>query len=484
MPKTEGANLSEAEPGSAIGQTVSLVGRAHELQQMRAALRAALAGSGRLVLLTSEPGIGKTRLAEELAREARASAAHVLWARCWEGEGAPAYWPWVQILRNAEQEIEPGWLAEMGPAAQYIAEMIPELRPALPSSDVAPRTPGLPAIPPSADRPERARFQLFDSISSLLRSAARARPLVLILDDLHNADPDSLLLLMFLARDLARAAILCIGTYREVEVRRSSQHAPLMAQIVREANCIPLRGLGSREIRQLVDSGLGFRAERTLLESLAATTEGNPFFLGEIVRLMKAESGFAASGTSEVRFNIPDSIQATVHRRLSPLSENARRALTIASAIGNEFEFLVLLQVSQLAENLLGEALQEAAALGLLTETAPSGHYRFAHAITPEVLRTEISRRELPELHRRIATTIERFHRKQLDNHAAEIAAHYEHAFLSDDQKRRSASSTRIRSKVVAYARRGANQAIKQLAYSEAARLCKMALNALDSSSG
>lgn len=135
----------------------------------------------------------------------------------------------------------------MGAAARYIARMIPELRAALPGLDAAAETHGMPSVPAAVDRPEQARFQLFDSISALLRSAAAVNPLMLIVDDLHAADADSLLLLSFLARDLPQSRILAIGTYREIEVRRSAQQAALLGGIIREASCFPLRGLGREE---------------------------------------------------------------------------------------------------------------------------------------------------------------------------------------------------------------------------------------------
>ncbi len=482
MQKTETAIHEAPEHSPANGTARSFVGRGHQLQEMRAALESALSGSGRLILLSGEAGIGKTRLAEELARDAQGRGFSVVWGRCWEGGGAPPYWPWVQILRNVVHHLDSDWLASTGLAARYIAEMIPELRLGLATLASSQSAPSLPSLPAVEDRPEQARFQLFDSISTLLRHAAAANPLLLIMDDLHNADPDSLLLLRFLARDLPHARILIIGTYREIEVRHSPQHSTLLGDIIREANCFPLRGLDNKEVAELVRGGLGFSPDRQLLESLTTTTEGNPFFLDEIVRLMKAEGRLPSPNAPRSQFNIPDGIRAAVRRRLAPLSEHAHAALSVAAVIGHEFEFSVLLHVSDLDEERLGEVLEQAIALGLVVEAGGSVHHRFTHAIIPEVLRTDLSRKRLLELHQQIAGAIERLHRAELDTHAAAIALHYEQVLAANERGGGGNLLSRSRLKIANYARRGADRSMKQIAYSEAARLYQMALQAIGTS--
>jgi predicted ATPase len=161
------------------------VGRQREMGELKAALEDTLAGHGRLVILVGEPGIGKTRLAQELAAHAETRSAQVLWGWCYEAEGAPPYWPWVQPLRSYIQQAAPEQLrAEMGPGAADIAEIVPEVRGKLPDLK-----------PPPALEPEQARFRLFDSITTFLRNVAHPQPLVLVLDDLQWADQPSLLLL-------------------------------------------------------------------------------------------------------------------------------------------------------------------------------------------------------------------------------------------------------------------------------------------------
>ena len=160
--------------------------------------------------LVGEPGIGKTRTSQELATYAGLRGVKVLWGRCYEEQGVPPYWPWVQAIRSYVRDAEPEKLStEMGAGAADIAEVV---------SDVKTQLPGLQPAPQL--EPEQARFRLFDSITAFLRSASEARPLVVVLDDLHWADKPSLLLLQFVVREIANSRLMIIGTYRDMELSR------------------------------------------------------------------------------------------------------------------------------------------------------------------------------------------------------------------------------------------------------------------------
>ena len=220
------------------------VGRERELDALVHTLEDALGGRGRLVLLVGEPGIGKSRLADQLMNRARRSEARVLVGRCWEAGGAPAYWPWVQSLRAYVQGAEPDALrAHLGTGAGELAQLLPELH------DL------FPALPePIAQESDGARFRLFEAVSSFLRNAAREEPLVVMLDDLHAADEPSLLLLRFVARQMADSRLLVVCAFRDVDPTLGEPLTAALAELVREPHTtrIELTGLSESDVAEYI----------------------------------------------------------------------------------------------------------------------------------------------------------------------------------------------------------------------------------------
>lgn len=439
------------------------VGRETEVDELRAGLEEALSGRGRLMLLVGEPGIGKTSTAEELATYASLRHARVLWGTCHEEEGAPAFWPWVQIIRSYVHSAEPNELmSEMGAGATDIAQVV---------SDVRERLPDLP--PPPALEPDQARFRLFDSITTFLRTVSRSTPLVLVLDDLHWADKPSLLLLQFLARELRGSRILVVGTYRDVALSRQHPLAQMLAELGRDrpGSRIVLRGLRESDVSRFIELTSGISSPAGLVEAVFRETEGNPFFVNEIVRLLVTE-GRLEHGVADERWSleIPEGVREVVGRRLNRLSPECNSVLTVASAIGREFSLDVLERVADLPEDQVIEVLDEAVAARVVSEVAGAlPRYSFAHALIRETLYEELSTPRRVRLHGRIGEALEVLFASHLEAHLPELARHFLEAAQGEDVD-----------KAVDYAVRAGGRAAELLAYEEAAGHYERALEVLE----
>src|SRR5437016_2078313 len=303
------------------------VGRHDELVELRAGLEDAVTGRGRFFLVVGEAGIGKTRLVEELAREAAARGHLVLWGRCWESEGAPPYWPWIQVirayLRTARSEGPPRVAG--GAGAPYLAQLVPELG-------------GLDSPAPSAPpQSEHARFYLFDAVATFLGSRPDRTPLVLVFDDLQWADTPSLLLLQFLVHELRDTAMLVVATYREMEARQSPHVADILGALARDGRHLPLRGFGEEEVALFIEGKTGRSASAALVRAVHRETEGNPFFVDEIVHLLVGGAPERWDATVARRLPVPQGVREAIRRRLAPLPAPCKDALTLASVVGREF---------------------------------------------------------------------------------------------------------------------------------------------------
>ncbi len=430
------------------------VGREKEIEQLRGELGEALGGSGRVVLLVGEPGIGKTRTTEELTTYAQVRGARVLWGRCREDEGAPAYWPWVQAIRTYVREADPIALAwQAGGGAADVAQLVPELAERMTVPEV-----------PELDG-EEARFRLFDSVTSFLTAASRDRPLVIVLDDLHWADEPSLRLLEFAARELSGANLLIVGTYRDVELGRHHPLAGVLSELggMEATRRVTLRGLDCPAVARYIEMATGVAPPKDLEEAVHEQTEGNPFFVSEVVRLLASEGNLrevesaVAGGSWELA--IPQGVREVVGRRLDRLSEDTNQVLRAAAAIGREFDGEVVQRVADLSPERLGAAAEEAAAARLVIPTGQPGRYSFDHALVRETLHDELSSNQHARLHADIAAAIEDLHGDDPER-IGELAHHYLSAGTAGDP-----------AKAVDFAIEASNRAMKQLAYEEAAEL-------------
>jgi DNA-binding SARP family transcriptional activator len=438
------------------------VGREAELHELSSALDGAIAGRGRLVLIVGEPGIGKSRLAEEVSREARARGARVLFGRCWEAGGAPAYWPWVQALRAYIERSEPEPLrSQLAAGAAEVAQIVPELREQFPD------------LPASSLEGESTRFRLFDSLARFLRNAAAARPLLLVLEDLHAADEPSLLLLRFLAGELAGSHILVVGTYRDVDPTVRDPLASTLAELAREqvTHRIELTGLTEADVERYIELSAEAVPPADLVAAIHAETEGNPLFVGEVVRLLAAETSLADVDAGALwALGIPQGVREVIGRRLGRLSDECTRLLTLASLLGREFGLGALERLSELPPEAVLGVLDEAMAERVLASVpGPRGRLRFAHALIRETLYDGLTTPRRVQLHRRAGEALEALYGEDSEPHLAELAHHFFEAAPGGDVD-----------KALAYAQRAGDRALGLLAYEEAARLYELGLEALE----
>ena len=400
------------------------IGREPEMAVLTAALDDALSGRGQMVMLAGEPGIGKTRLAQELASHAESLGAQVLWGWCYEQQGAPPYWPWVQPIRSYIQQTDAESLGiQMGPGAADISEIIPEVREKLPNIE---------SVPPLD--PQQARFRLFDSISQFLKAAARSKPLLLILDDLQWADQPSLLLLEFLATQVSDSRIMLAGTYRDTEISLDHPLSKSLAQLARSDSYrrLKLSGLEGEYVRQLIEEISGEEPSDDLVRAIYGHTEGNPFFMTEIIRLIgeRGQIGGEAELIHAGGLEVPQSVLEVIGQRLNRLSTECQNALTTGAVVGRQFGFRLLGQLNQeTSEDQLLMLMDEALAAYLIQEVPGQGDvYQFSHALVQQTLRERLSTSRRVRLHVKIGESLEEIYGNDPRDHAAELAYHFAEA--------------------------------------------------------
>lgn len=439
-------------PGGESAPGTAFVGRRSALRDLAAGLEEAKAGQGALVLVTGEPGIGKTRLCAEFERHARSRAARVAWGTCWEGDGAPAYWPWVQVLRD---------LIELGGDDALTLDALPD--------NVAALLAGDPPPPQPDSDPEQARFRLFDAISRALVQAAIDRPLVIVLDDLHWADTPSLLALRFLAGELGGTRLLILGTYRDVEMAADHAVSETLTRLGGVTRHIPLRGLDDEEIAALIGLITGADPDPVVVRSVLRRTGGNPFFVGELLRLAQAEAALDALVAEGADASVPAGVRQVVDRRLRQLPDTARHVLEAAAVLGQDFDVEATAGTAEVPSSLVASAIEAAEAGRLIIRTRDPSRYEFLHALVREVLYQGIGIERLASLHLRAGESLERRHAVDPAPHVAEIAAHLALAAPAGDA-----------AKAAAYSFDAGRRAMSLLAWEEAAAHFGRALRVLD----
>lgn len=456
MEQTIDTERRDASPSGVVGRVapacIPLIDRESETAALRAALADARDGNGRIVLLGGEPGIGKTRLASLVAAEAEAHGMAVWWGRGWEDGSAPAFWPWNMALRRSMDAVgRDAIVAAAGPWAAELASVFPVLRD--------------PTAPPATEPRDAdgARFQLFDVVSRFLATVARPAGLVVVLDDVHWADQPSLKLLEYVAADLDDMRLLVVATYRDTEVERASPFFATLSRLARETSArrIILGGLSPEHCERWIALA-GVRGDPTVLgAALHRETNGNPFFVGEIVHLLAG--GDALVDGADVQ-RVPSGVREVIARRLERLGADCRTTLAVAALAADTVDPEMLADV--VGDEALADHLARALHDRILADggTRP-GEYAFAHALIRRVLIDEIPPSARASWHARIAATLER-QTTMSEVVTTGLVRHLAAARTPDTLR-----------KAFDYARRGAEQAARGLGWEEAVRLYEIALD-------
>jgi hypothetical protein len=437
------------------------VGRDREVAQLRSGLAEALSGRGALFMIGGESGIGKTRLAEELAAEASERGALVVWGSAWEGGGPPPFWPWVQVVRELVGRPtgrDRDRLREvLAASAPYVAQLVPAVRDALPDLPPAP-----------ALESEQARFGLFDAIATFLRDRAAERPLVIVLEDLHWADGPSLLLTEFLARTLHNVPLMALATYREIEAHREPALRDTIGRLERAARRISLGGLASGAVTQLVTANTSGRVRLSFVRRVVELTQGNPLFVEEMMRMLVAE-GRLAQAQGARALPLPVGVRETIRRRLEPLPASAHELLAVASVIGVEFDLDTLAGAADTdRDELLGLFGEAVNARVIHRVPGDLGRWRFEHALVRETLYESLAPDVRARLHKAIAENLEQRATASSREESA-LAYHFFEAAASGDAW-----------KALDYAVAAGDRAMSVLAYEHAELLYRQALRALE----
>jgi class 3 adenylate cyclase len=442
------------------------VGRSDELAALGESLERAKSGSGGLTMLVGEPGIGKTRTLEEFAGSARRQGARVLWGRCYEGDWAPPYGAFAEAIADYGGRTDLDELQkDLGPYAGPIAMLVPALHQ---------RLPDLPE--PANLQPDEERFRLLDAVTQFLVATARRDPVLIVVDDLHWADGSTIAMLRHLARFSPRNRLLIVGSYRDVELDRQHPLADALAALRREAEYerILLKGLRLGEVAELLETVATHEVPGALVRAIEEETDGNPFFIREILlhlveegKLHRSE-GRWTTDLSIQQLGIPEGVRQVIGRRLSRVSEETNRLLLAACGSGGAFRLDVVSAVAGLDEAVALNALDEALEAQLLRPGGEVDIYDFTHALIRHTLYAELNPSRQVRLHRRLAEELERASGQQEEDCAAEIARQYQRSAALPGAERG-----------VAHALAAADLADRTAAHEEVASFLRIALELL-----
>ena len=434
------------------------VGRANELHVLRDALPDADRTSGRFVAIAGEPGIGKTRLMDEIARIAVAEGKRVLWGQIVEDPGAPPFLCWTLVLRDCLQQCDDETLrADIGSGAADMAVILPEISDRL----------GV-ELEPASFGGSPGRYALFDAVTRFLLASARRKPLVVLLDNLHSADRSALALLEYLCQQIAGSPILVVGAYRHAEFDRRNPLRSVMAGLarIRGFKRLQLDGLAVDEVALLLSTRIGSSVPASLVRAVHEQSGGSPLFVCEVASMLAQPASRQALSASGYRFHVPESLRDVINARLDRLPTETLELLGVAAVLGREFEVATLAGLAEAPLERVRRQLEHAEAARIVT-AGLAGQFRFCHALFREVLYAEHSTITRARLHRRAGELIESRYGGDLHTHLPELAHHFFEAAQADNGE-----------KAATYCRAAAAAAAAGRAYAEAAAMYERALQA------
>src|SRR5579871_3010705 len=441
--------------------SIAYVGRDEERAALEEAMNLARSGERRLVLLSGEPGIGKTRLASFAAHRCHAEGFAVFWGACSEELAVP-YEPWIgacsQLVKDAPSDLLDEHVKRHGGELSRLVR------------DLGEHTPAPPA--PQASDPETERYLLFNAVVGLLAEVAERVPVCLVLDDLHWADAQSLALLKHLLRQVEQGPLQVIAAYRDSDLGKDHPMTDVLAETrsLQGVHRAVLRGLGEGEVAEIMTAVAGHELEEDGVELAAhitAETDGNPFFVGEILRAL-SESGALLFDVQSGRWRVdrpgeivlPESVREVVERRVERLGPGSLEALRAAAVIGRSFDLDLLSAVAGVEESVLLDSLEAAVAASILAESSERiGRFRFVHALINQILYDGLGATRRALLHQGVAESLEELHGADPGQHLAELAQHWRLAAVSVQTQ-----------KAISYARLAGERALAELAPGEAAR--------------
>ncbi|MDA2937954.1 protein kinase, partial [Acidobacteria bacterium AH-259-A15] len=430
------ARTVELEETPAFVKRTSFIGREAEQAELQRLLAQVQQGQGALILIGGEPGVGKTRLAEELLSQARKLSILSLKGHCYEMEGAPPFIPFVEILEHGSRVVPRSAFREaLGDAAPEVAKLMPELRRLFPD------------IPePIELPPEQQRRYLFNSFLEFVERASRVTPWVLLLEDLHWADESTVLLLHHIAQQLHVMPVLIVGTYRDVELDVARPFAQVLETLVRQrlALRLTLKRLPEEGVAKMLVALSGQEPPVNLVQVIYKETEGNPFFVEEVFQHLSEEGKlFDEQGQWKLdlrieELEVPEGVRLVIGRRLERSSEASRRVLTSASVIGRAFNLELLEALTDIAEDTLLDAIEEAERARLITSTSSDREVRYAfeHELIRQTLVSNLSLPRRQRMHLRVAEALERVYKDNLDKQASDLAHHLYQAGTAADQEK------------------------------------------------